>query len=105
MYDDLRNSIKDDPINHPKHYSREGGMECLEEMELVFGANAVRTFCLLNAWKYRYRAADKNGAQDMKKSDWYMQKYRERSPRKEPYDQGRAEEGGKRPDHPAQDGG
>lgn len=75
-----------DPINHPKHYCREGGMECLEEMELVFGANAVRTFCLLNAWKYRYRAADKNGAQDMAKSDWYMQKYRELSPRKEPYD-------------------
>lgn len=77
---------KYDPINHPKHYCREGGMECLEEMELVFGANAVRTFCLLNAWKYRYRAADKNGAQDLAKSDWYMQKYRELSPRKEPYD-------------------
>lgn len=78
-HDDLKNSIHDDPINHPKHYCREGGMECLEEMELVFGANAVRTFCLLNAWKYRYRAADKNGAQDLKKSDWYMQKYRELS--------------------------
>lgn len=77
MHDDLRNTIHDDPINHPKHYCREGGMECLEEMELVFGADAVRTFCLLNAWKYRYRAADKNGAQDLKKSDWYMQKYRE----------------------------
>lgn len=66
-----------DDVNHPKHYCREGGMECLEEMELVFGANAVRTFCLLNAWKYRYRAADKNGAQDLKKSDWYMRKYQE----------------------------
>ena len=75
-----------DDVNHPKHYCREGGMECLEEMELVFGANAARTFCLLNAWKYRYRAADKNGAQDLKKSDWYMQKYRELSPGKEPYD-------------------
>lgn len=75
-----------DPINHPKHYCREGGMECLEEMELVFGANAVRTFCLLNAWKYRYRAADKNGAQDLKKSDWYMRKYRELAPAADPHD-------------------
>lgn len=33
-HDDLRNSIHDDPINHPKHYCREGGMECPEEMEL-----------------------------------------------------------------------
>lgn len=75
-----------DPINHPKHYCREGGMECLEEMELVFGANAVRTFCLLNAWKYRYRAADKNGEEDLKKSDWYMRKYWEMAPAADPYD-------------------
>jgi len=86
MYDDLKNSIQEDPINHPKHYCREGGMECLEEMELVFGRDAVRTFCLLNAWKYRYRAGDKNGAEDLKKSDWYMRKYRELAPAADPYD-------------------
>lgn len=85
MYDDLKNSIQDD-INHPKHYCREGGMECLEEMELVFGRDAVRTFCLLNAWKYRYRAGDKNGAEDLKKSDWYMRKYKELAPAADPYD-------------------
>lgn len=75
-----------DNVNHPKHYCREGGMECLEEMELVFGTDAVRTFCLLNAWKYRYRAADKNGVQDLKKSDWYMRKYRELAPAADPHD-------------------
>ena len=75
-----------DNVNHPKHYCREGGMECLEEMELVFGTDAVRTFCLLNAWKYRYRAADKNGEQDLKKSDWYMRKYRELAPAADPHD-------------------
>lgn len=69
-----------DPINHPKHYCREGGMESIEEMVLVFGKEAVMHFCLCNVWKYRYRAASKNGAQDLKKSDWYMQKYRELSP-------------------------
>lgn len=86
MHDDLRNSIHDDPINHPKHYCREGGMESIEEMVLVFGKEAVMHFCLCNVWKYRYRAASKNGAQDLKKSDWYMRKYRELSPQKEPYD-------------------
>ncbi len=64
-------------INHPNHYNREGGMECIEEMLLVFGVQAVRTFCLLNVWKYRYRASDKNGAEDLKKADWYLAKYKE----------------------------
>jgi hypothetical protein len=64
-------------VNHPKHYNREGGMECIDEMILVFGKEAVEHFCLCNAWKYRYRAADKNGEEDLKKSDWYLKKYKE----------------------------
>lgn len=64
-------------VNHPKHYNREGGMECIDEMILVFGKEAVKHFCLCNAWKYRYRAADKNGEEDLKKSDWYLSKYKE----------------------------
>ena len=64
-------------VNHPKHYNREGGMECIEEMLLIFGREAVKHFCLCNAWKYRYRASDKNGAEDLNKSDWYLAKYKE----------------------------
>lgn len=64
-------------VNHPDHYIREGAMECIAEMVLVFGVEATMHFCLLNAWKYRYRAADKNGAEDLKKSDWYMKMYRD----------------------------
>ena len=66
-----------DNVQHPKHYNREGGMECIDEMILVFGEEAVKNFCLCNAWKYRYRAADKNGEEDLKKSDWYLNKYKE----------------------------
>ena len=64
-------------ISKPKHYNREGGMECIDEMILVFGKEAVEHFCLCNAWKYRYRATDKNGEEDLKKSDWYLKKYKE----------------------------
>jgi hypothetical protein len=64
-------------VNHPQHYIREGGMECIDEMILVFGIEATMSFCLLNAWKYRYRAAGKGGEEDLKKSDWYMSKYAE----------------------------
>ena len=64
-------------VNHPGHYNRDGATECIDEMVLIFGVEAVKGFCLCNAWKYRYRAADKNGAEDLKKSDWYLAKYRE----------------------------
>ena len=63
-----------DTVNHPKHYSREGAMECIDEMLLVFGEENTMIFCIMNAWKYRYRAADKGGEEDMRKSDWYMAK-------------------------------
>ena len=66
-----------DVVNHPEHYCREGAMECIDEMLLVFGTEATQIFCLMNAWKYRYRAADKNGEEDLKKSDWYIAKYAE----------------------------
>lgn len=42
-----------DPVNRPKHYNREGAMESIDEMVLVFGPEAVMHFCLCNAWKYK----------------------------------------------------
>lgn len=70
--------IKTDMVNHPKHYCREGAIECIDEMELIFGPEFVAHFCLGNVFKYRYRAGLKdNGYQDLEKSDWYMKKYKE----------------------------
>lgn len=66
-----------DNVNHPSHYCQDGAMECIDEMIVVFGKDAVRDFCLLNVWKYRKRAIFKNGEEDMKKADWYMAKYAE----------------------------
>ena len=64
-------------VDHPKHYNRTGAMECIDEMVLAFGKEAVRNFCICNAWKYRYRSSDKNGQEDIEKSDWYMRKAEE----------------------------
>lgn len=60
----------------PNHYKIHA-MECWDEMEVVFGKEAVITFCKLNAWKYRYRASAKNGEEDLKKADVYLQKAKE----------------------------
>jgi len=65
-----------DIVNHPSHYTH-GGMECIDEMITLFGKQAVMHFCLCNAWKYRKRCMYKNGEEDMKKSDWYIAKFKE----------------------------
>lgn len=67
-----------DMVNHPDHYTQ-GGMECIDEMLLVFGKEAVKHFCLCNVWKYRKRALFKNKEEDLEKADWYMNKYKELS--------------------------
>ena len=66
-----------DMVNKPPHYTRDGAMETIEEMELIWGAEEVSIFCKLNAWKYRARALYKNQEEDIKKSDWYIAKYKE----------------------------
>lgn len=81
IMDEIENSKKKQEqnlISHPRHYNREGAIECIDEMELIYGSEAVMWFCLLNAHKYRYRAGLKNdGYQDIEKSDWYMKRYKE----------------------------
>lgn len=67
-----------DIINKAAHYNRDGAIECIDEMELIYGAEALMIFCLLSAHKYRYRANAKGHAkQDLKKSDYYIRKYKE----------------------------
>ena len=63
-----------DSVNHPSHYQNESGRECIDEMEFLFGTEAVIAFCKCNVYKYRFRADKKNGVEDLKKANWYMDK-------------------------------
>lgn len=63
-----------DPVNHPSHYES-GKFECIEVMEEALGYDAVRDFCICNAFKYLYRHKRKNGYEDIKKAQWYINKY------------------------------
>lgn len=74
MYDNVDNlSIDKDMVNHPSHY--EHGIECIDEMILLFGVMETMSFCKLNSHKYRKRALYKGGREDIGKSDWYMKEY------------------------------
>lgn len=62
-----------DMVNHPSHY--EHGIECIDEMILLYGRDETMSFCKLNSHKYRKRALDKGGREDQDKSDWYVKEY------------------------------
>ena len=62
-----------DVVNHPGHYCT-GSFECFEVMIEVFGLEAVKSYCICNAFKYLYRCKRKNGIEDLKKAVWYLNK-------------------------------
>lgn len=61
-------------VEHPPHYES-GKFECIDVMEETQGVEAVQNFCLCNAFKYLYRHRHKNGLEDVKKAQWYLNKY------------------------------
>ena len=65
---------KKEEINHPDRY-KGGKFECIDVMVDVFGADAVKHFCILNAFKYLWRAEKKNGVEDIKKAVFYLNKF------------------------------
>lgn len=64
--------IISDNVNHPNHY--QGKNECIDVMIAMFGVEAVKHFCMCNAYKYRFRSTMKNGEEDIKKAEWYETK-------------------------------
>ena len=63
-----------DMVNHPIHYET-GKFQCIEVMIEALGDEAVKHFCLCNAFKYIYRSQRKNGKEDIEKAQWYIDKY------------------------------
>ena len=67
-------TASNDNVNHPSHYET-GKFECIDVMIETQGIEAVKNFCICNAFKYLYRAKKKNGLEDYKKAKWYLEKY------------------------------
>ena len=63
-----------DNVNHPSHYET-GKFECINVMLETQGKEAVKDFCVCNAFKYLYRHENKNGLEDIKKAVWYLNKF------------------------------
>jgi hypothetical protein len=63
-----------DFVNHPPQYNT-GKFESIDVMVETQGVEAVKDFCVCNAFKYIYRHKNKNGLEDIKKAIWYLNKY------------------------------
>ena len=60
-------------VNHPSHYNK-GNIECIDAMISAYGKDTVSDFCICNAFKYIWRYKYKNGIEDLKKAQWYLNK-------------------------------
>lgn len=68
-------------IEHPEHYTS-GTVEVIEMMHRIWGREAVKVFCELNAFKYRMRAGKKDSltvTEDIGKAAWYESKLKQLS--------------------------
>lgn len=63
-----------DAVNKPKHYCH-GKYECIDVIEdVVKDLNGLEAFCISNVIKYVWRYKLKNGAEDLKKARFYLDK-------------------------------
>lgn len=68
--------MKNDNVNKPKHYTQ-GKVECIDAIEsATLGLVGIIAVCVANVIKYVWRFALKNGAEDLDKADYYLQKLR-----------------------------
>jgi hypothetical protein len=65
--------IKDN-VNHPSHYTQ-GAIECIDAIkEATKGLFGIEAVCTGNIIKYVWRWKFKNGVEDLRKAEWYLQR-------------------------------
>ena len=69
--------VKIDNVNHPAHYANSCSIECIDAMQATFGTKDLAKYCTINAYKYLWRYKGKNGVEDLKKAEWYLNKFDE----------------------------
>ena len=61
-----------DNVNHPKHYTQ-GGIECIDALKAAtIVKTGIEAVCVANVIKYCWRYEEKNGLEDVKKAQFYI---------------------------------
>lgn len=67
--------MEKDMVNHPQHYISETGLETIDVIEaFTFDLKGVEAVCTGNVLKYICRWKNKNGLEDLKKAQWYLER-------------------------------
>lgn len=61
-----------DMVNHPAHYCQ-GGIECIDAIKAAtVNKRGIEAVCVANVVKYVWRYESKNGLEDVKKAQFYL---------------------------------
>lgn len=61
-----------DNVNRPDHYTQ-GGVECIDAITAAtVNKTGIEAVCVANVIKYLWRYELKNGVEDVKKAQWYL---------------------------------
>ena len=60
----------EDNVNSPSHYNQ-AGIECIDAIKASLG-DGYQDYCKGNVMKYLWRYKYKNGIEDLKKAQWYL---------------------------------
>lgn len=60
-----------DNVNHPNHYTQ-GKYEVIDYIEDKLSKEELQGYCVGNVLKYVSRFKHKNGLEDLKKAEWYL---------------------------------
>jgi hypothetical protein len=58
-------------VEHPVHYNQDSGIECIEAIRATLGSE-FPAYCKGNVMKYLWRYQYKNGIEDLKKAQVYL---------------------------------
>ena len=62
-----------DAVNHPAHYKSRSGMETIDVIQaFTEDLSGITAVCTANVIKYMCRWSHKNGVEDLKKAQWYL---------------------------------
>ena len=64
----------EDVVNHPEHYNSGTPYECIKVLKEWMSEEQYVGFLKGNIIKYLCRSEKKNGTEDLKKAQWYMNK-------------------------------
>jgi hypothetical protein len=59
-----------DNVNRPKHYT-DGEIECIDALRSMLGED-FGAFCQGTIVQYLWRYKHKNGVEDLRKAEWYL---------------------------------